>query len=632
MATIVIQLLNGLAGASALFLVAAGLSVVFGVSRMVNFAHGSLAMLGAFIAATAVARIGGGLPGYVLAVLLAGLAVGLLGIVIEIVLLRRIYRSPELFQLLATFGLVLVIGDLALRIWGPEDILGPRVPGLSSAIQVMGRSFPEYDLVLIGVGPVVLGLLWLLFNRTRWGVLVRAATLDREMVDLLGVSQGWLFTSVFFLGAFLAGLGGAIQLPREGANLNLDIAIITDAFVVVVVGGMGSITGAYLAALLIGILKAIAISVGEVHVFGLVGSLSRVILVLEFLVMATVLVIRPHGLLGRADTASRAAGGGVVPMGEWRPPILWRRLGLAALAVILLALPLLLPAYWLVVAIEVILFALFAASLHFILGPGGLVSFGHAAFFGIGAYGAALVVRHWGWPMLAAIPAGIAAATIAAVLVGWFVVRLTGVYLAMLTMAFAQIAWSVVFQWDTLTGGDNGLIGIWPASWAADRRVFYLLALCLCALGVLGLRRVLAAPFGMALRAARDSSLRAEAIGIDVRRVHWLAFSLAGLTAGLAGALYAFYKGNVTPASTLSIPISVDGLVMVLLGGVGVASGPLVGAGVFVILRDELARFDFWRLILGGTIMLMVLAFPEGIAGFVQRVVARSLKGLAERH
>jgi branched-chain amino acid transport system permease protein len=621
--SIVVQVLNGLAGASALFLVAAGLSVVFGVTRVVNFAHGSLAMLGAFVAYSAVGWLGGGLPGYLAAMLVAALAVGVVGVLIELFILRRIYRSPELFQLLATFGLVLVIGDLALRIWGPEDLLGPRVPGLRGAIAILGRSFPEYDLALIAVGPAVLGLLWLLFNRTRWGILVRAATLDREMVGVLGVNQAWLFTSVFFLGAFLAGLGGAIQLPREGANLHLDIAIITDAFVVVVVGGMGSIPGAYLAALLIGLLKAIAISVGEVHLFGLVGSLSRIILVLEFLVMAAVLIARPNGLLGRPETAPRAAGGAAVEAEPPALPIAWRRLGLAGVIAVLLVLPVAAPPYALVVLIEVILFALFAASLHFILGPGGLISFGHAAFFGLGAYGAALVVHHWGWPMLAALPAGVALAAIAAALVGWFVVRLSGVYLAMLTLAFAQIAWSVVFQWDALTGGDNGMIGIWPAAWAADRRVFYYLTLLLCGLGVLGLRRVLAAPFGLGLRAARDSMLRAEAIGIDVRRHHWAAFVLAGTGAGLAGALYAFYKGNVTPASTLSIPISIDGLVMVLLGGVGVASGPLVGAGVFVVLRDELARFDFWRLILGGIIVTIVIVFPEGVAGFARRMIRR---------
>ncbi len=179
--------------------------------------------------------------------------------VVEVLLLRRIYRAPELFQLLATFGVVLIVQDLALMIWGPQDLLGPRAPGLRGSVDILGQRFPQYELFLIVVGPVVLGLLWLLFHRTRWGTLVRAATQDREMVGALGVNQRMLFTGVFFLGSLLAGLGGALQLPRESVNLHMDLAIIAEAFVVVVVGGLGSLTGACLAALLI----------GELHAFGI---------------------------------------------------------------------------------------------------------------------------------------------------------------------------------------------------------------------------------------------------------------------------------------------------------------------------------------------------------------------------
>src|ERR1700709_645402 len=153
-------------------------------------------------------------------------------------LLRRIYKAPELFQLLATFALVLVIKDAVLYFWGPDELLGPRAPGLSGSVEILGRQFPTYDLFLIVVGPVVLGLMWLLLTRTRWGTLVRAATQDREMVSALGVNQAWLFTAVFALGAMLAGLGGALQLPREPANLGLDLVAMGDAFVVLVARGV----------------------------------------------------------------------------------------------------------------------------------------------------------------------------------------------------------------------------------------------------------------------------------------------------------------------------------------------------------------------------------------------------------
>ena len=158
-----------------------------------------------------------------LAIMLAALLVGLAGVLIEMAILRRIYRAPELFQLLATFAVVLVIKDITLFAWGPEDLVGPRAPGLSTAVEIMGRRIPQYDLLLIVVGPAVLGAMLMLLKRTRWGALVRAATQDREMVGALGVDQAKLFTSVFFVGAVLAGLAGALQIPREPANLDLDL-------------------------------------------------------------------------------------------------------------------------------------------------------------------------------------------------------------------------------------------------------------------------------------------------------------------------------------------------------------------------------------------------------------------------
>jgi len=211
LAGFVVQLLNGLAGASSLFLVAAGLSLIFGVTRIVNFAHGSFYMVGIYVAYSAVAWLGGG-AGYWLGLVLAAMAVGLLGAVVEMTLLRRIYHAPELFQLLATFALVLVIKDAALWIWGPEELLGPRAPGLAGSVTILGRQFPSYDLFLIVVGPLVLGLVWLVLTRTRFGTLVRAATQDREMVGALGVNQAWLFTGIFALGSALAALGGDAKI------------------------------------------------------------------------------------------------------------------------------------------------------------------------------------------------------------------------------------------------------------------------------------------------------------------------------------------------------------------------------------------------------------------------------------
>lgn len=602
--SILLQFLNGLAGASTLFLAAAGLSLIFGVTRIVNFAHGSLVMLGMYLAVAMSESIG-----FWWALPCAALAVAALGALLESTLLRRLYPAPELLQLLATFALVLVIRDYTLWQWGPENLLGPRAPGLEGAVDILGHRFPAYDLFLITVGPLVLAALWLLLARTRWGVLVRAATQDREMASALGINQRLLFTTVFALGALLAGLGGALQIPREPATLHVDLAVVSDAFVVVVVGGLGSIPGAFVAALLIAEVKAFCIGLGY----------SKLTLVLEFLVMALVLVSRPWGLLGRAPAQVRGASA-IEP--RLHPPSPRVVASLVALVALLALVPAATSGYALVLLTDMLIFALFAVSLHFITGPAGLHSFGHAAYFGLGAYGAGVLLLRAGAPMELALAAAPLAAFAGALVFGWFCVRLSGIYLAMLTLAFAQIAWSVAFQWDAVTGGSNGLIGIWPASWVASKAAYFHLVLAVSAACIALIWRALYSPFGYALRAARDSPLRADAIGIDARALQWAAFTFAGTFAGIAGALYAFSKGSISPES-MAVPRSVDGLVMVLLGGIQTLTGPLWGAALFTWLQDAVARgFDYWRAVIGIVILALTLALPQGLGGLLRRRAA----------
>jgi len=621
MSSFLVQLLNGLAGASSLFLVAAGLSLIFGVTRIVNFAHGSLYMLGVYIAYSMSERLAGGV-GFWFSLVFSALAVGFIGALIEMVLLRRIYKAPELFQLLATFALVLVIKDGVLWIWGAEDLLGRRAPGLEGSVEILGRNFPTYDLFLIVIGPVVLALVWLLLTRTRWGTLVRAATQDREMLSALGVHQSWLITGVFALGAMLAGLGGALQLPREPANLGMDMLSIGDAFVVVVVGGMGSIPGAFVAALIIAEIKAICIWLGDVNFGPFSISFSKLTLVVEFLVMAVVLVVRPWGLFGRPQGTPRHSGAPEAPLRPAGKSLRWFAVALVAGMAVLPLLQGQFP-YALVLSVDLLIAALFAASLHFIMGPGGMHSFGHAAYFGLGAYGAALLMKAAGLPMEASLILAPVVAGLGAVVFGWFSVRLSGVYLAMLTLAFGQIAWSIAFQWDDFTGGSNGLIGIWPSGWANNRTAYFYLTLVLVVVGLFALRRMLFSPFGYAMRAGRDSVLRADAIGINVKRIQWLAFVIAGVFAGAAGALFVYSKGSISP-EVLSVTKSVDGLVMVLLGGVQTLAGPIVGAVTFTWLQDTVARStDYWRALLGGIILFLVLVFPQGLAGFIHDLVVK---------
>lgn len=619
-----LQLLNGLASASALFLVAAGLTLIFGVTRVVNFAHGSLFMLGAYLAWTFGEALGDGLAAHWASVAMAAVVVALIGVAIEGLLLKRLYDAPELLQLTATFGIVLIVRDASLALWGAEDKLGPRVPLLEGTVEIAGRAIPEYDLFLIVVGPLVLVTLTWLVRRTRFGTLVRAASENRTLAAALGVRQALLYSAVFALGAGLAGLAGALQLPREPANLGMDLAVVAEAFVVTVVGGLGSIPGAFLAAVIIGLTKAVCIGLGTVEFAGVHVAFPRLTLVAEFVVMAVVLAVKPHGLRGQPPPVLATT-----PLAEQRERVLvpGRRAAVVALAVlaILALLPLSSDDYILVLATDVLIATLFAASLQFIMGPGGMTSFGHAAYFGVGAYAAALAFKH-GWPMPAALALSPLAALAAAVLLGGFAVRLAGVYLAMLTLAFAQIVWSIVFQWDAVTGGSNGLVGIWPPEFLADRQHYYLFTLTVVAAALVLLARIAFAPFGFALRATRDSALRAAAIGIDVGTTQWRAFALAGAFAGLAGGLYAFSKGSISP-ETMAIPRSVDALVMVLLGGLNALAGPLLGAATFTWMQDELARAtDYWRAATGAVILLIVLAFPRGIGGALARALPRALR------
>lgn len=603
------QFLTGLSSASSLFLVACGLSLIFGVSRVVNFAHGSFYMLGAYVAYSLVQYVPGSILGFWGSVVAAALIVALVGVVVEILILKRIYNAPELYQLVATFGVVLLMQDAILLVFGGEDQFGPRAPGLDGVVRIFGEPIPEYDLLLIALGPIVLCALWLLLNRTRWGVLVRAATLDREMVASLGVNQSWLFTTVFFLGSFLAGLGGALQVPRVSINLLMDLSIIAEAFVVVVIGGMGSIPGAFIAALLI----------GELNAFGVL-VLPQATIVLAFVVMAVVLVLRPYGLLGKPETLAHSAGQVELPI---RPASTLAKSVAGLLLVGLVVMPFLAGEFAIVLATDVLIFALFAASLHFIMGNGGMVSFGHAAYFGLGAYGAAFFIKYAGGSMELALLAAPLMAAAGALVFGWFCVRLSGVYMAMLTLAAAQIVWSTAFQWQDLTGGDDGLLGIWPSEWAKSKTAYYYLALVLCGGSILAMRRIIFSPFGYTLRGGRDNPNRTESIGINLRQHQWAGFVIAGMFAGIAGGVYVFSKGSIFPDEA-AIPRSVDALVMVLLGGVQTLSGPVVGAGVFRLLEDEISRLDYWRAILGAIIIAIVVIAPEGIAGFIKKIAMKA--------
>ncbi|AVL71978.1 hypothetical protein CEQ07_11455 [Oligella urethralis] len=619
MEALLIQLLNGLASTSSLFLAALGLTIIFGVCRVVNFAHGSFYMLGLYLAYSFSMRWGTeSVLGFWGSIVVAAVIVAVLAALIEMLVLRRIYKAPELFQLLATFAILLIISDVVLWQWGPEDLLGPKAPGLEGAISILNRSFPEYDVLLILLGPAILLAVWALLRFTRFGLYVRAATHDREMLAALGVNQAWLFTAVFALGSFIAALAAGLELPREPASLSIDLNLIGDVFAVVVIGGMGSIPGAFLAALLISEIKALCIFLGSQTLFGVTVEFSQLTLVMQFVLMALVLIFRPWGLLGKPQQSLPRALHSEPPL---NPGSTLYRLGALAMFVLLATFPSLAQQwpYLMLIMQDGLIMMLFASSLYLIAGPAGMVSFGHAAYFGVGAYTAALLVTQLAWPMWLVMLLAPLGGLLAAMIFGWFSVRLTGIYMAMLTLAFAQFIWSVIFQWDGFTGGSNGLIGIWPEGVLAEPRYYYYFSLVVVAISLLLIRRLIFTPFGYAMRASRDAPLRAQAIGIPIKRVQWQAFIVAGFFAGISGVLFVYAKGSISP-DELSVGRSVDGLVMVLLGGIQAISGPVVGAVSYVVLHDWVSLFsEYWKALLGVIILFLVLLLPGGLVSIKHR-------------
>ncbi|HME91397.1 MAG TPA: branched-chain amino acid ABC transporter permease [Myxococcaceae bacterium] len=284
MRALLFQGLVGLSEAMYLWLVAAGLSLIFGVLRVLNFAHGSLYMLGAYLT-YAVFRLAGG--NFWIALLVGPLLVAVVGWALEFGFLRRVYRIEVAFQLLLTFAFVLIFDDLVKLVFGPVYQSPPTPKGLTGAVSIAGAMLPAYHLFILGAGAAVALGLWLFLERTRFGLLIRATAADREMARALGVRASRLFTWVFVLGAWLAGLGGALSIPVRSISPGMGELIIIEAFVVVVLGGLGSLRGAFLGAVVIGLL----------HAYGLL-YLPVFELALAYVGMAAVLVVRPWGLFG----------------------------------------------------------------------------------------------------------------------------------------------------------------------------------------------------------------------------------------------------------------------------------------------------------------------------------------------
>jgi len=301
------------------------------------------------------------------------------------------------------------------------------------------------------------------------------------------------------------------------------------------------------------------------------------------------------------------------------------RLASPAALGVLVALPWILARHQLSILTDLLIFGLFALSLDLIMGYTGMVSFGHAAYFGLGAYGSALLLIHWGPPVPVALIAGAVLAGLIAAPVGWFSTRATGIYFAMLTLAFAQLLYTVAYKWRDLTGGSDGIAGVpkttlfWGGPSLATPTAFYFLVAGCVVLSLLACRALVRSPFGRALQAIRENERRFASLGQDPRPFKVVVFVIAAFFGGLAGALFAPFRGFASPEVMFWV-LSGQALMMIITGGIGTLIGPVIGAMVFILIQEVLSSYtEHWMIFAGLVFVLMVIFLPGGLVGTARR-------------
>ena len=612
MEVFVAQLLNGLVYGVLLFLIAAGLSLIFGLMNVVSLAHGSFFMLGAYFGLS-IFRITGS---FWWALVVAPIPVIALGVLMELLFLRPLYRRGHLDQVLLTFGFTFVFLDLVQTLWGRTVLRLPVPDALQGTVQIGLGVFSAYRLCLIGFGFAIALLLWLFLERSRIGAMVRAGVDNAVMAAGLGANIPALFTGIFGLGVALAALGGIAAAPVIGLYPGMDSEILIPAFIVIVIGGMGSLRGAFVGSLLIGI----ADTFGKAY-------FQSIALFLIYLAMTVVLLIRPQGLFGIKYTDIAIAPAIATTS---RPSTVQRSAIEFLVLLALLALPFLMTDYPRALISEIFIFAIFAMSLDLLLGFTGLMSLGHAAFFGLGAYAVAVLGTQFGVNAWLGVAAGIVVAGCGAALIGFFCVRTGGIPFLMLTLAFSQLVFSVALKWRDVTGGSDGIaIAERPGFLGYDLShslVMYFMALSFFAMTYWGLRRLLNAPLGHAFVGIRENEQRMMAIGYPTRAYKLLSFTIAGAIAGLAGGLYAIFNGFIS-ADAVYWTASGDILIMTMLGGAGTLIGPALGAAIVLLMKNVVSSYsEHWLAIIGITFICCVMFFPGGLWGSLQKVRWRGVR------
>jgi branched-chain amino acid transport system permease protein len=620
--------LIGLSYGLILFLLAAGLTLTMGLMRVINMSHGAMFMIAGYFGVWAYTQTGS----WLFAVVAAGVLAGALGLLLETVFLRRLYDNPA-NQVLLTIGFINILNNVAQWIWGgfPASVPTPRLFNFSVAVGNV--EIPAFRFFVIGFGVVTAVLLWLLQDKTRIGAMVRAGMDNREVASALGMNNKVLFTGVFVLGSLIAGVTSMIGGTQTGLNMNTGWNVLLSSIIVVVIGGTGSIQGALLGGVIIGLIDAF----GKAYFPNFASFLV-------YLVLIVVLLIKPSGLLGKKINVNKATDESIKQIGGaakrhvpiWEENALatpgmglkiniYRRAPYLLVAVVLAALPLFIGTYTQSMMTKVLIYALFAMSLDVIMGYTGMRSFGHAAFFGTGGYAVGLLAKnaHIDSFWIIFVLTVLICAALSAV-IGYFTLKTSGTYFLMVTMAFGQLLYVVADKWYTLTGGSDGLVGIprpnlgFDVSWTTSKIYYFvLIVFVIC---FLLLHRFMRSSYGRSLLGIKENEGRMRSLGFNTWLLKYKAMIVAGVFAGVAGLLYAYAYGQMVP-SLFSLDSSAMPMLMVIMGGGSTLWGPALGALVIILFQNYTGIYmpDRWPLLLGILYVLCVMFLRGGFARHLTR-------------
>jgi branched-chain amino acid transport system permease protein len=631
-------ILNGITLAGLYFLVASGFTLVFGLMRNINLAHGSLYLLGAYIGYDFAQWTGS----WWIGALAGAAAIAAIGALMQVLVFQRL-AGDELRQTLVTIGISVVAADLMLAVWGgktyqfeiPTVLDGavtlPVITAIKSNGQAVFLRFPFYRLVVFATSVVIGFALWLGLNRTKFGIMIRAGVDDRVMLSVAGVNVRLLFVGVFAIGGALAGFSGVIGGSALSVAPGEDVRYLLASLVVVIVGGMGSVTGAAIGALLIGLAEQL----GLVY-FPTYG------VVLTFAIMVVTLALRPQGILSnarlRATDPPRAAGPGDIVVARFDTAT-------AILAFVLILAPLVASSFFVFqIGAQALILGLIALSLVVLAGYGGMVSLAQLTVAGIAGYAVAILganstgVLGLNWPWWLYVPVAILLAGIVSALIGAIAVRTAGIQMIMITLAISTGVFLLAQQNYTIFNGHSGFRGLAPPpvfgiAWSSPVP-FYYLCLGVAALCYAGVVYAARSTFGRALMGTRDNQRRMRAVGYSVELVRIMAFFLAGLIAGTAGVLLVWFNGRISPG-TIAVSESIGILVIAVIGGMRHPIGSFAGALLYVLLKTfaiDLVGADRFNTLIGMIFLIIVFASPDGLFGlwrrFAQATASSSLSAL----